>query len=241
MKYKTLSFILLFFTLFLTSCSEFDTIKKDRLIVETIDSNTSLDESKKEKILSEEEAKLKALEILERYFDVKLYLTEVDCNVYFLNPSTLKPTLNKLELDSDMKFENSKSVLENGIYRVEFFSKENQNPSEKHLDYYTELDAKTGEIISFNHYIYITTSKNKLDMEDSENIAKEFIEKNNIGGIKNAKLTFKSEIVTEYNTYNFTFEDNESESKKVNISIDANSKKIASLSIGIMTRVYSNY
>lgn len=251
MKHKKLFPLLLICSMFLTACDNFNTIKKNHLIVETLDTNnTSSSKSKQEKILSEEEAKLKSLETLEQLFDVKLYLTEVDCTVYFNNPATLKTNLNKpkpadnniASNTNPLSFDNSKSALENGTYSVAFYSKKRQNSTEKYFDYFTELDAKTGELLSFSHYTYVADSNSKLDMEDSEGVAREFIEKNNIGGINSAKIVDKSDkLLTKTNTYTFTFEDMDSSSKKVTIGINVNSEKVTSLSIGLMTVLPGNY
>lgn len=248
MRYKKLFLLVLIFSIFLTSCDNFSKVKKNQLIVETIDTNnsTSSERLNENKILSEEEAKLKALEGLEKYLNIKLYLTEVQCYVYFQGPNEIKNSLNRLKIEDNLKtqFEDSKSVLENGVYYVIFYPQNVKMPKENFLvNNQIALNAKTGEILDF--YFYgsksILSSNNNVDVKEAERITKEFIEKNNLGGIKNGKLVDKKFIDAEKEiSYRFMFEDAEISSKKVTAYTNKN-LNIISFSVGIMSLLNTIY
>lgn len=235
MRCRVLTSCILSLSILLMGCDNFSSIKKNKLMIETLETPSK---HNIKNISSEEEAKLKALEALEKYFDVTLYLTEVECYAYLNSPSNLKTNLTKLNTNNIdlMQFENSSSLLENGTYIVSFYSKNKLNANEKYFDYFVELNCKTWDIVNFSHYNYVHPNNNGLDMEDSEKLAKEFVEKNHIGSIKKIKLTDKTDkLVSQDNTYRFTFEDSEDSSKKVIISVNVYSKQIFSFSVGLMT------
>lgn len=235
MRCRVLTSFIISLSILLVGCDNFSSIKKNKLVVETIEAPSK---NNIKSISSEEEAKLKALEALEKYFDVTLYLTEVDCYAYLNTPSSLKSNLTKFNTNNIdlMQFENSSSILENGTYTISFYSKSRRSPDEKYFDYFVELNCKTGEVVNFSHYSYIHPNNNVFDVEDSKKLAKEFIEKNYLASIKNVKLTEKAgKLNTKDGTYRFTFEDQDNPSRKVNISVNIYSKQILSFSVGIMT------
>lgn len=240
MRCRVLISFIVSLSLLLVGCDNFSSIKKNKLMVETIESPSK---HNVKSISSEEEAKLRALETLEKYFNITLYLTEVECYAYLNNPSNIKSNLTRLNTNNIdlMQFENSSSLLENGTYTVSFYSKNGRSSNEKYFDYSIEQNCKTGEIVNFRHYSYIHPNNNMLDIEDCEKLAKEFIEKNSIGSIKNIKLTDKGyKLNPKDNTYSFTFEDKETPSRKVNICVNIYSKQISSFSVGVMTLTTSN-
>lgn len=234
MRYSFLIPVILSLSVFLVGCHSFSSIKKDKLMVETIEVPS---QHNIKNISSEEEAKLKALKALEKYFNVTLYLTEVECYAYLNSPSNLKSNLTKFNANNIdlMQFENSSSLLENGTYTVSFYSKNRRNANEKYFDYFIDLNCKTGDIVNFSHYTYVHPTNTELDIEDCEKLAMEFIKNNSIGSIKKIQLTNKTDkLNTKDNTYSFTFEDKENPSKKVNIHVNIYSKQISSFSVGVM-------
>ncbi|MBU5591534.1 hypothetical protein KQI89_07135 [Clostridium sp. MSJ-4] len=242
MKSKKLFPLLLISTIFLASCSTFNSMEKNKLIVETLDNDSSVSYKINEtRILSEEDAKLKALETLENFFNIKLYLTEVDCNVYFNDSNQIKNSLSRIGFNNNqnLQFENNYSLSGSGSYIINFYSKKSVSLQEKEFDtYITELDAKTGKLLSFDHYFfkYPTNSTSNISIEEAETFASGFIVKNNIGGISIANLIDKEKTIINKNTYyRFIFEDRDTSSKKVIIEIDGNSKKVCSLLAGTMT------
>ncbi|MBU3143931.1 YcdB/YcdC domain-containing protein [Clostridium sp. CF012] len=251
MKHKIILLILLISSIFLTSCGDFSNIKKNQLVVVKLDKNTisTSDVANGKKILTDEGAKLKALEILEKYFNVKLYLTEVGSDVQFINSSMLKKELGPINPSSYSKtqLEYSKSVLENGFYAVDFFTRVEKQAQDTNYAYFSmKIDSKTGECIYFSSYdTKVISSSNSsidiIDINEAKKIAKEFILKNNIGNIKNIKLvnqnpkSVKSEV-----GYSLLYEDADVASNKVMIVIDGSTKKIYSFSIGVMEVIQSN-
>ncbi|MBU3213923.1 hypothetical protein LL033_14170 [Clostridium estertheticum] len=241
MKHKTILPMLLIFSIFLTSCGDFTSIKKNQLVVEKIGKKVTdtSDIVNDKKILTEEEAKLKTLEYLEKYFNVKLYMSEIESNVSFISSSMVKKNSSLINQSSISKFQlkYSNSVLENGLYHVEFFTKAVKQAQDINSTYFSmKIDSKTGECIYFNSYyndLYGKPSlKNSIDINKAKIIAEEFILKNNIGNIKNVK--FVNQIVEYQESYNLVFEDNDAGDKKVMISIDRNTKKITGFLVGII-------
>ncbi|MBZ9607196.1 hypothetical protein G9F73_005065 [Clostridium estertheticum] len=248
MKHKIILLVLLISSIFLTSCSDFSNIKKNQLVVIKLDKNTisTSDIVNGKKILTEEGAKLKALEILEKYFNVKLYLTEVGSNVQFISSSMLKKDLELIKPSkySKTQLEYSKSVLENGLYNVEFFTRvEKKTQNTNYTGYFMKIDSKTGECIYFKSYDseIIPSSNSSIDITEAKKIAKEFILKNNIGNIKNIKFVNQNpKSVKEPVGCSLVYEDADVASNKVIISIDESTKKIYSFSIGVMAIIQSN-
>ncbi|MCB2342608.1 hypothetical protein [Clostridium estertheticum] len=239
MKHKTILPILLIFSIFLTSCGDFNSIKKNQLVVEKIGKKVTATSNivNDKKILTEEEAKLKTLEYIEKYFNVKLYLSEIESNVSFISSSMVKKDSSLITQSSYSKIQlkYSNSVLENGLYSVEFFTKAVKQAQDINSTYFSvKIDAKTGECIEFNSYykdFYGKPSlKNSIDINGAKIIAKGFILKNNIGNIKNVKFLYQ--IVGYQESYNLVFEDNDAGAKKVMIYIDRNTKKVFGFSIG---------
>ena len=247
MKHKIILPILLISSIFLTSCGDFSNIKKNQLVVEKLDKNitSTSDIVNGKKILTEEEAKLKALECLEKYFKVKLYLTEVGSDVQFISSSMLKKDLERINPSSYSKtqLEYSKSVLENGLYNVDFFTRTETQAQDTNFTYFSmKIDSKTGECIYFinKDNKSISSLSSIIDINEAKKIAKEFILKNNIGNIKNVKFVNQNLSIKGPVGYSLVFEDADEVGKKVMISIDGNTKKIYGFSIGVMEIIQSN-
>ncbi|MFD3156942.1 hypothetical protein ACFIJ5_08790 [Haloimpatiens sp. FM7330] len=244
MKTEKLVIVLLVFSLFFSGCNNLVGIRKNQLIVENLENNIlSSHENSKNKKLTEEEAKLKSLELLEKYLNIKLYLTEVKCYINFKDGSEIEIKSNREKVDKSFisKFENSNSVFENGIFSIYYTSRKDDIKQEFTGSINIEINAKTGELLSLNLYNFSSSKafSGIGTIEESEKVAKEFIEKNNIGNIKNAKLIEKHKSVfskNKYIVYKFTFQDSKDSNKKVFISM--NGKNISSISIGIMNYIY---
>lgn len=243
MQNKKIIPVLLVFSIFLTSCGNFNSIKKNQLVIEKLDKNTpsTSDISNEKKVLTEEEAKLKALEVLEKYFNLKLYLTEVGCDVKFESSSMIKKNLDEVNPDSYSKeqLEYSKSVLENGLYEVNFYNKVGKQSENTEFKYFSmEIDSKTGECLSVNGYYIDKTAASQsspIDIEEAKKLAEEFILKNNIGNIKKIKLVNEDQRrQNEDVNYRLLFEDADAAYKKVLICIDGNTKKVYRFSTGVM-------
>ena len=246
MKYKRILPVFLFFSMFLTSCGNFSNIKKNQLIIEKIDKNTTSTSNivNGKRILTEEEAKLKALEVLEKYFNVKLYLTEVGSDVQFISSSMVKKDVGLINPSSypKIQLEYSKSVLENGFYQIYFYTRiEKQSQNTDRTGYFMKIDSKTGECIYLDCYYEskgIPPLNASIDIEEAKEISEEFILKNNIGNIKNIKSVNQNQRrVKDQVSYSLVFEDSDVAGKKVMISIDGNTKKINNLSIGVMEKI----
>lgn len=243
MKYKKIIPVLLVFSIFLTSCGNFSSIKKNQLVVEKLDKNTTStsDIVNEKRILTEEEAKLKALEALEKYFNIKLYLTEVECYVQFESSSMIKKYLDEVNPSSYSKvqLEYSKSVLENGLYEVSFYNKVGKQSENIEFEYFSmKIDSKTGECLAVNGYYNdkaAASPNSSIDIEEAKKIAEEFIVKNHIGNIKNIKLiNEKQRGEKKYVNYRLLFEDADAAYKKVVIYIDGNTKKVYNFSMGVV-------
>ncbi|WP_027631440.1 YcdB/YcdC domain-containing protein [Clostridium hydrogeniformans] len=247
MKNKKVIPLLIVFSIYLTSCGNFNSIKKNQLVIEKLDKNTpsTSDISNEKKVLTEEEAKLKALEVLEKYFNIKLYLTEVGSNVEFHSSSMIKKYLAEVTPNSYSKeqIEYNKSALENGLYEVNFYNKVENQAKDTEFKYFSmKIDSKTGECVFFNGYYNdkaTASSKSHIYIEEAKKIAEEFILKNNIGNIKNIKLVNENQRrQNEGVNYRFLFEDADAAYKKVLICIDGDTKKVYNFSIGVMEIIY---
>ncbi|WP_055668840.1 YcdB/YcdC domain-containing protein [Desnuesiella massiliensis] len=247
MKNRKIISALLVFSIFLTSCGNFSSIKKNQLVIEKLDKNatSTSDISDKKKVLTEEEAKLKALEVLEKYFNIKLYLTEVACYVQFESSSTIKKYLDEVNPNSYSKeqLEYSKSVLENGLYEVIFYNKVEKQSENIEIKYFSmKMDPKTGECLSVDGYYndkMTVSSKSSINIDEAKKIAEEFILKENIGNIKNTKLVNQNQRRQNENVnYRLLFEDADAAYKKVLICIDGNTKKVYGFSIGVMEIIH---
>lgn len=246
MKHKITLLVLLISSIFLTSCGDFSKIKKNQLVVVNLDKNSTStsDIVNGKKILTEEEAKLKALVLLEKYFNVKLYLTEVESDVNFSSSSMVKKDLEMIKPSTyaKMQMDYSKSVIDNGFYQVSFFTRlkeQDTNP----LYFSMSINSKTGECLYFINYSNksIPSTNGNIDIAEAKKIAKEFILKNSIGNIKNVKFVNQNQRTSKGPVgYSLLFEDADAAYKKVMISIDGNTKKIYSFSIGIMELIQSN-
>ena len=243
MKNKKIIPVLLVFSIFLTSCGNFSSIKKNQLVIEKLDKNTisTSDISNEKKVLTEEEAKLKALEVLEKYFNLKLYLTEVGCDVQFHSSSMIKKSLDEVNPNSYSKeqLEYSKSVLENGLYEMNFYNKVEEQLKNTEFKYFSmKIDSKTGECLSVNGYYIDKTADSQsspIDIEEAKKLAEESILKNNIGNIKKIKLVNENERRQNADVnYRLLFEDADEACKKVLICIDGNTKKVYRFSTGVM-------
>jgi len=239
MKHKIILPILLISNIFLTSCGDFSNIKKNQLVVLNLDKNSTStsDIVNWGKILTEEEAKLKALVFLEKYFNVKLYLTEVGSDVIFSSSSMVKRDLKLTNSNgyANMRLDYSTSVINNGLYQVSFFTRIEEKDTNP-IYFSMSLDSKTGECIYFVNYVSMSvpSTNGNIDITEAKKIAKEFIIKNNIGNIKNAKFVNQNQILKGPIGYSLVFEDADAVDNKVMISIDGNTKKIYSFSVGVM-------
>lgn len=246
MKHKIILPILFIFSIFLTSCGDFANIKKNQLVVEKPNKNTAYtsDIVNEKNILTEEEAKLKALEVLEKYFNVKLYLTEVGSDVQFISSAMVKKDsemINPISY-SKIQLEYSKSVLENGLYQIYFYTRiEKQLQNTDSTNYFIKIDSKTGECIYFDYYSKSIPPLNSIDIEEAKKISEKFILKNNIGNIKNIKFVNQNKsTLAERVVYSLVFEDADAVGKKVMISIDGSTKKIDGFYIGVVEIIQSN-
>lgn len=226
MKYRKLLPIVLIFSLILTSCSNFSKIEKNKLMIDNLEENKNISsEFNKKTILSDEEAKIKALEALEKYFNIKLYLSEIACYARFSDANSIKKELSN---NAFKNFKNNKSVLENGTYDIAFIMRKSKNEEQNnYLNYFIRLDARTGELLEYNNCTYDGNddTNSNMDINEAEKFAKEFIIKSNINNTDNEKNSYKiTSKMKKFNMYHFVFED--VKNLKVEIRVDGKKKNI---------------
>lgn len=199
-----------------------DTIYINKLAEEAENSN---------RILNEEEAKLKALEILENYFDIKLYLTEVNCHISYSEPNRVEQYIGEAFMQKATTFDNAKSVLEYGKYEIYFSLLDDYKETEYYI---LELEAKTGNLILYYHYFNDSNYQNNVSDEASViKLLYEFVEKTNIANIEDIKVT--SHEVNKNNIHFFEIEDEDNANSKGRLAVNGNTEKIIRVLIGYET------
>lgn len=180
-KYSYLILVILLLILIINFSTTLVGIKKNEVMIDdywinNLEKNSN--DVELDRNLTQEEAKLKALELLEEYFDIKLYLSEIYTQVDFIEAKELKNKLTKYE------YLNIDSILETGIYQINFSKKEEENRAY----YFLRINAKTGELIEYSNLfdMYpINVEKKQIDNEQLINLINSFFEKNQILKVKN--------------------------------------------------------
>lgn len=211
------------------SCSK-NAIKKNQVMVDYISVNESKDNTKdSNRILTEEEAKLKALEILEDYFNIKLYLTEVDCYITYKEPNKVKQYMSEDSIKDAMLYSNANSILQYGMYEINF-SMLNEDKQSK--TFFIDLEAKNGDLIAFYNDSYFERNDKKSDDVDDTAIQyiRDFVEKTNISNITNIKsITHKTD---KYYYYVFEVIDADNLKNKVVLKLNKKGDKILVALVG---------
>ncbi|MCT4688188.1 hypothetical protein [Vallitalea sp.] len=186
-KKLILLIILLIANLLLSSCRISTKIKKDTLYEEEYDlSNLRLDTEEKSDKITKDEALVYALEFIEYNLDRKLYLNELKIECIYEDKDLLKDYKNISEqdlIDLELGFYSIKFELPKVDERFSFF-----------------INAKDGRISDYNHSLQASepSDKENLSVEVLNEIALDFIDKNNINQIEEPK------IIDTVNNYMYT-------------------------------------
>lgn len=176
-KKLILLIILLIANLLLSSCRISTKIKKDTLYEEEYDlSSLQLDTEEKSDKMTKDEALVYALEFLENNLDRKLYLNELKIECMYEDKDILKDYKNISE-------ENLIN-LELGLYSIKFELPE----VDERFSFL--INAMDGNISDYTHHSQTSepSDKENLSEEVLNEIALDFIQKNDINQIEEPKI-----------------------------------------------------
>ncbi|WP_273323387.1 hypothetical protein [Vallitalea guaymasensis] len=172
-KKLILLIILLIANLLLSSCRISTKIKKDTLYEEEYDlSSLQLDTEEKSDKMTKDEALVYALEFIENNLDRKLYLNELKIECIYEDNDLLK--------DYKKISEDNLIDLELGLYSIRFELPE----VDERFSFL--INAENGSIYDYTHHSqeHEPNDKEKLSEEVLNEIALDFIEKNDINQIE---------------------------------------------------------